>query len=446
MGKYHKNGRAGSYDPVKTLKPSMLSPDLEPLARDLHEKACCGSRDLWPELVAIERIKDASTELQAKFISKANGGMREAQTAIIERVRNASDLSASEEILFRSIADSIAWQFLGNQLCHARRLYKGQIPPSIKHSNFDSVVLATEHIAKEYLDSMPLISDLTSFVQVGDIFANIPGKGMIISEVKEGRENHRIMDFMHFYNESKCERALQVFCEQSSPKSIKQLERMVRQAGRMAHFTEIVSKGVSKDPDTGQVIQIPEQEVQIDYWDEELNELLANPEGKGWAIRVVDNCLFLGGYFEKRMAMAGHIIFNGWFDSCGGTKRCPRAKFLDSMKIPLALPVFNRQISHEKMFDLLFGRLQMCMGVNVEAFLITCEREGIEVRFGTNRERSRLEQMGAKPYYHKGQCIFLGNGKVEKCLGDGIFLRIMFHGQKPISLIKAMLSNMPDGA
>lgn len=67
---------------------------------------------------------------------------------------------------------------------------------------------------------------------------------MIISEVKEGKENKRIVDFMHFYSESKCDRALQMFCEQSGPKSVKQLERMVRQAGRMAHFTEIVSKGI----------------------------------------------------------------------------------------------------------------------------------------------------------------------------------------------------------
>lgn len=331
-------------------------------------------------------------------------------------------------------------------MCHARRLYKEQVQPNLKHSNFDSVVLASEHIVKEHPDAMPLISDLTSFIQVGDILANIPGEGMIISEVKEGKENKRIVDFMHFYSESKCDRALQMFCEQSGPKSVKQLERMVRQAGRMAHFTEIVSKGISKDPDTGQTIQIPEQEVQIETWDEELNDLLANPEGKGWAIHVIDDCLFLGCYFEKKMAAAGHIIFNGWFDSCGGTESCPRARFLDSMKIPLALPVFNRQIPHEKMFDLLFGRLQICMGVNVEAFLAKCQREGITVRSGTNRETSQLEQLGGRLYRHNGKSIFLGNGKVEMGLADGVFLRMLFHGQKPISLIKAILDNTPGSA
>jgi len=112
----------------------------------------------------------------------------------------------------------------------------------------------------------------------------------------------------------------------------------------------------------------------------------------------------------------------------------------------LALPVFNRQIPHEKMFDLLFGRLQICMGVNVEAFLAKCQREGITVRSGTNRETSQLEQLGGRLYRHNGKSIFLGNGKVEMGLADGVFLRMLFHGQKPISLIKAILDNTPGSA
>jgi hypothetical protein len=303
--------------------------------------------------------------------------------------------------------------------------------------------MAAANIVEAHPDSMPLISDLTSFVQVGDIIANIPGQGMVILEVKEGKENKRIAEFMDFYQKSKCDRALQIFCEQSGPTSIKQLERMMRQEGRMAHFTEVVSKGVSKDPDTGQLIQIPEQVIQIDTWDEELNELLANPEGKGWGIQVIDDCLFLGCYFDKPMRAGGHILYNGWFDSCGGAERSPRARLFDSMKIPLALPVFNRQIPHEKMFDLLFGRLQVCMGVNVESLLAQCQKEGLQVRFGTNREASRLDQLGGMPYRHKGKAIFIGNGEVEMAVADGIFIRMLFHRQKPISLIKAMLENTP---
>ncbi len=143
------------------------------------------------------------------------------------------------------------------------------------------------------------------------------------------------------------------------------------------------------------------------------------------------------------MIPAGHIIFNGWFDSCGGTENCPRARLFDSMKIPLALPLFNRQIPHEKMFDLLFGRLQVCMGVNIESLIAQLKRAGLQVRFGTNRETTQLEQKGGKVYRHKGKSIFISNGKVEMTVADGIFVRMLFHGQKPVSLIKEMLENTP---
>ena len=182
---------------------------------------------------------------------------------------------------------------------------------------------------------------------------------------------------MDFYQETKCDRALQIFFEQTNPKSIKQLERMARQKSRMTHFIEVVSTGISKDPDTGQTVLIPEQIVQIDTWDEELNELMTNPEGKGWKIHIVDECLFLGCYFDKKMSAAGHIIFNAWFDSCGGTKDCPRVRLIDSMTTPLALPLFNKPIPHEKIFDILFGRLQVCMAVNVESLLKQCQQEGL---------------------------------------------------------------------
>jgi len=254
---------------------------------------------------------------------------------------------------------------------------------------------------------------------------------MTLIEVKEGKENRRLADFMHFQAEAKCDRAMQLFMEQSDQTSVKQLERMVRQAGRMAHFTEVVNTGLSKDPDTGRVIQIPEDEVQIDTWDSELNELLENPEGKGWRTHVVDECLFIGCYFDSKMAAAGHVAFNTWFDSCGGTENCPRSRIFDSMKHPLALPVFNWHIPLERMFDLIFGRLQVCLGVNVDSLLTECKKAGIHVRFGSNRETSQLEQKWGKVLYrHKGQSIFFGNGKVEMAVADGIFIRMFFHGQK----------------
>ncbi len=86
----------------------------------------------------------------------------------------------------------MVWQLLGNQICHARKLYNEQIPPNLKQSNFDLVVLAAGKIIKEHPDVIPLISDLTSLIQLVDLLVNIPRKGMMLFEVKEGKENKRL--------------------------------------------------------------------------------------------------------------------------------------------------------------------------------------------------------------------------------------------------------------
>lgn len=430
------------YDPLKTLRPVHLSHNLESIARDLYNKACCGSRSVWDELFVDNKIVN-NPETAKLFVSLANKGMRDAQNYIVDYIQKSPNLTDSEECLFRSIADSIAWQFIENQICYARRLYLGQNPPNLKYSNFQSVVSAANNIINEYPESVALISDLTTFVQIGDIYALIPGQGRIIYEVKEGDENKRLADFMHSFFLNPREKDMFKFLENNSEKSIKQFERMMRQASRMSHVSAVMADGSNTDPDTGKLVVIPDQPLIIDSWEEELCNLMDSPQGKGWGIHVVDECLFIGCYFDNGLN-GGHILFNNWFDSSGATKNSPRSTLFDSMHLPLALPLFNKPISEEKIFDLLFGRLHVCMGICVERLVIQCEKEGLKVRAGSNRETSQLEQQGNMPYKHNGKALFIGNGEKEFPISPGIFTRILFHGQKPISLIKAILNSGVD--
>lgn len=414
-----------------------LSPELEDIAKDLIDKSCSGSEELWPEID--EKSLKSDHKIREKFYCLAHQGMRDAQNFILDQVTSTEHLTVSQEILFRGIADSIAWQLLGNQLCHARRLYKGHNNPDLKNSNLGSVISVAHDLTEKYPNSIALISDLTSFIQVGDVFFNDLNKGMSIIEVKEGRENKRISEFLEFYSESKCDRALHYFINESSPHSIKQMSRMLRQADRMSHFTQIMSTGDSTDPDTGQKIHIPEEEVHIDTWDSEINDLIGASKERGWAIDTIDNCLFVGCYSKEPMIVAGHVAFNTWFDGCGGNNNSPRGRLFDAMKIPLALPIMNRMIPVKSKIDLLFGRMQICMGINIDSLISECKDAGLKVRIGSNKETSQLEQKGIKPFRHNGGSLYIGSDNKESPLLDGIFLRAMYHGQKPISIIRSFL-------
>lgn len=444
MGKKKRKNRKEEYDPARTLRFEIFPHELEEQVRALYDQACCGSRAHWEKIHSPEEFK-SNKNLRHDFMFSAHKGMREAQDSIIKAIQSDPFPTSHEICLYRGIADAIGWQILGMQLCYARRFFKGYQQPNLRNCNFGSVVEAANNLIKEKPNSIPLICDLTSFIQVGDIIQFDPQTGITICEVKEGDANSRIFDFMHFLMESKCERAFQLFAIREGKESVKQLGRMFRQTARMAHVGEVMSQGTGSDPDTKELVRIPEKFIQIDSWDEELNETIDNSQSKGWAINVIDNCLFVGCYSESPMKQAGHIIFNGWFDSCGGNEQCPRGRMIDSMQIPLALPLFCRSIPPEVMFDLLFGRKQICMAISIEGLLKECGKVGLSVREASNKETSKLEQRGAKPFKHNKHaiCISDGGGK-EIVLMDGIFLRSMFHGQKPISLIRSILSHTED--
>lgn len=441
MGKKKLNKRNEIYDPATALRFEVFPHELEEPVRVLFEKACCGSRTHWDKIHSPEEFK-SNEVLRHEFMSSAHKGMREAQDKILKAIQSVPFPTPHEVCLYRGIADAIGWQILGLQLCYARRVFKGHRQPNLLNCNLESVVEVVNNLSQEKPTSIPLICDLTSFIQVGDIIQFDSKTGITLCEVKEGGANIRILDFMHFLMESKCERAFQLFAIREGEKSVKQLGRMFRQSARMAHLGEVMSKGISSDPDTKEVVRIPEEYIQIDSWDEELNETIDNSQSRGWAINVIDNCLFVGCYSENPMKQAGHIIFNGWFDSCGGDEQCPRGRMIDSVQIPLALPIFCRSIPPEVMFDLLFGRKQICMAISVEGLLKECYKVGLSVRMATDKETSRLEQNGVKPYKYNKHAIYISDGGIKEIiLMDGIFLRSIYHGQKPISLIKSILSN-----
>ncbi|MEH6443032.1 MAG: hypothetical protein V7784_03960 [Oceanospirillaceae bacterium] len=436
-----KKRRKVKYESIKTLSLTVFPPDYEELIRNLYTKACQGSYHLWQEI----RNSDDSMEnndLREEFYKSANQGMMSAQDDIVSIIKNGEKLDYPKNLLLRGIADAIAWQLLGGQLAYARRFFKFNHQPDLYNSNFDSVVFAARETVNKKKDSVSLISDLTSFIQVGDLLIYEPEKGIRIAEVKEGAMNAKIMDFMKLDMQSNCDKSLSYFAQKEGDKAVKQLQRMYRQINRMAHVSKVLQTGKGVDPDTNYQVHIPEPYFEIESWDGRLVKTLEHSKIKGWALDVIDNCLFLGVYASDNFRMGGHVIFNTWFDGMGGTPECPRSRLIDCMNNPLALPIFSRNIPDDDKFDVLFGRKQVCMGICIELLLAECIKVGLSVRLATNKERGRLDKTGNRPYRHKGNAIFIGNGETEMILMDGMFLRVMFHGESPISVIKTILNGV----
>lgn len=411
---------------------------LEEIAKQLFEEVCCGSRSLWPLEPA--RLKE-DHEFREQFYRLAHNGMWAAQERFINRIETGDPLALGEESLYRMAMDTIAWQMLDRQLCYARRFFREQRQPSLSNSNLGSVVKAAKHFREQNANSMPLITDLTTFVQIGDLFVSDPRHGFSIIEVKEGQKNHEIGKLAAFYRQSGCERFKQVVLQTESEHTVKQFERMLRQMDRMDFASNVLGKGVGQDPDSKQQIHIPEPYIPIADWDAELNELFEEASEKGWAINVIDDCLFVGAY-AKHMLPASPIAFLGWLNEFSGGEFIPAARLIDSVNQPLALPLFAIQTSPERMMDLLFGRLHVCMGISIPGLVEACEKHGITVRAPKNkRERKWVHEMRGEDIKYKGQAIVLERDGKSMIPAAGIFVRSLFHFQRPMSFIKAMFDN-----
>src|SRR5690606_13651242 len=91
--------------------------------------------------------------------------------------------------------DGIAWQLIGGEIHIARRFHiEEDSSKFLDTSNIEHAKKVADEINKSPLD-FALISDLTSYVQIGDILLkheNIVG----IMELKEGKVNDQIKDFI----------------------------------------------------------------------------------------------------------------------------------------------------------------------------------------------------------------------------------------------------------
>jgi len=165
-------------------------PELEKETRELHELVLCGAEPLlrsWEHPAEMMRSKVS----RRAFFCAAHQGFHKAQNNIIAAIFKDHDnpLPDATMAMYRKLMDCVAWQMLEMQLYAARRLYQSQRPPSLKHSNFNSVKSASDFETSEDHAKFALISDLTSFVQVGDLLVYDADKGLAVVEVKEGEKN-----------------------------------------------------------------------------------------------------------------------------------------------------------------------------------------------------------------------------------------------------------------
>lgn len=411
-----------------------------------------------------ENPKDWSAELQNKFTEYIYIGFRKAQTIVLKellknerllkkmnedlscsrleknnrvgkRIKQNMDLLYYKNSILRSFMDYIAWQFLQGQYHNTRRFYdmgqKKNIRPTLSTSNIKSVASVVEYYHNLSPLNFALISDLTSFVAIGDILLMNNYK-LIPIEVKEGKTNEEILAFLDEVGKEKISTCPYSLVSNFDKNFIKQTQRVIRQKERMHKLTDFLNNEEGVDPFTNLKITVNKEGFEFKEYSNEINDAIGKLEEDNFSYSGIEDIIFIGLYKGKfsdtgktLVPLLNRQLFN---------KDFPVFNFRQKFAIPVTQPIFYLGLSKKTILDIFNKRINIVISINLDNFINLCNANGLHARFLTKKETIKRKQNGEISMFEwEGQNIYINENII---LGDGMIARMVFDFVKPSSIIQ----------
>lgn len=360
-----------------------------------------------------------------------------------EAVKQALKKAEYQEHILRKIMDSIAWQLFRYDLSTMRRLYCGEALIDITDSNLDSELYYIKHFREQEPTGFVLISDLTSFIQIGDVVTVGKESGVRICELKEGAVNDEIFELIEGVSKTQCPKQLQYALASKDEKFVKQFKRVVKQIHKSNQTHEAITTGYGTDLLTGQAVRIIQDEIKLDTYANIVSELSKSCHKKGYSISVVEQCLLIGVYDTEKFPSQA---FDMWSNSL--KIKMPiydtRASFYD----PLSYPIFLYSFSDAFIIDLILGKKVVKMTLDIEKWLDTFKEDGCNVRWLSKKEtaKANAKMKGSNKIFDiDGQGIAVEKNGISVEIGQGVFSRMFTSFTTPSSIKKLIMDALEHG-
>jgi hypothetical protein len=416
---------------------------------------------------SISDIGALSKEQYAKFIQTCHKGFKDAQSLIIKEVKDYQvelsilkielkksrinrDKDLTKQILqnqkiiehriasFSHVADAIGWQLMSGQITTARRFHideKGS--KYLNNSNIDHAMTVADRI-NENPNSFALISDITNFIQIGDLLILQEGK-IGVMELKEGSVNDQIADFLVGLEAKNCSLDEVNLNELFDKNTVKQIKRVVRQKVRMEQTTSLVNKEEGVDPISGYNMKIETPSIHTEYYHDELCVLSESLNEQIWAYGIVDNCLHIGMYKEAALPKAP-VVIKSLLEA-----DTENYVLVDWMSIVnnLSEPIFAKPFPPEFIIDVLTGKIKIIVGLNLDLMMKLFTDLGIETTWMSTKQTAKIKQQkisnGLVEKKNRGISMKLPDGQ-EMIMYGGMISKIIYDCIKPSSIAISMLS------
>lgn len=350
----------------------------------------------------------------------------------IAKISNLIEENKYQEMVFRKVMDAIAWQLFHYDVSVLKKLYGGEELIDITDSNLESELFAVDRFLEEDPSCFVLISDLTTFIQVGDLIVFRPDKGLEIYELKDGEKNKEICDLLKKYMNN--EICLVYELSKQDMYFIEQFSRTIKQVARETSVINTINTGKGRDLYTGLETTISQTIVEMDCFVEKVRELIQQCNKKNHAIGVIEGCLLIGIYKQGKFPL---VAFEAWKRACD--IKVPTYNMRYSLLDPLTQPIFLLSLPDNAITDIIMGRIIILMTLNLDDWLETFVKDGYTYHWMNKKQTSRVTfpRIGNPLFKIDGRGIMIKNKQgAELMIGDGPFVRMFSSFYLPSSIRK----------
>jgi len=351
----------------------------EEFIKKVHEGWKIAQDNIVDELILIENTRKENK----KHLKEANSNRDEILKQ--QYLKENKNLDFNEHIL-RKLADSIAWQILRENHI-VRRFCTSDKLQTIQPSNLKREKKFVDSYNESNPLSFALLSDITSFIQIGDaLIFNYEGYAIAVVELKDGEINEIVGKAVdNFYKTGGCERYLHFFKEEHGEKALKQFERMIKQDLKGVRLTQVLNEGEGIDP-IGDKIKIPDPVYPTTHFEEYIVQLLKDVDTENYSLGFIDSCLYIGAYSSKYPCP--EIAFKLWMKGQGNKYFICDFRLILFQQV--VIPPFILPLPKEQIFDLIFGRKLILFCLNFDEWMKLGEEFELHIEWVSRKKMVHL--------------------------------------------------------
>lgn len=394
---------------------------------EVHKGFRLGQSLIIQEIIPLlKKLKDfKQEEKQAK---------RDKNKDLVHKLSSKINLTQYKIKILRHFADFIAWQVFKGDYYKARRFFSGdKNRPDLLNTNLESVIRAVEHFHKEDDFSFALITDLTSFIDIGDILL-IKEDLITIVECKEGIVQKKIYEFFDYAEQDDFD-VTKIDYSDKDNKFFDQAERTLKQMEKGIKVSNFLKNEEGIDPFSNEKITVLESTHVRKYYYEYLMNLIEESKLNYSAYGEIENIIYIGVYRENKRAIAPYLfkeIVNHIYE------KNMIVDYVNLIGIPLKDPIFFKPFGVANIFDIMFGRLKIYLAIDLDKLIELFNSKGIITRWLSKKETHKIldEARKYKPFIFDNRAIEITLNEQKVTLGDSFLIYLLFDNLTPSSYVE----------